>query len=1065
MPAEAGYAALHGRGSSSPGRQQLRSYAGLHAAGSPGSSWRHTSSPTRESSDPMHHLPLQHQQQQQQRRPASAGGALAKLEARLAALQARNQSAGGGGSGSGGVHGRPRPVAGSSPSSVRGGSFGGYASLDPRVPTQQHTPGGAGGGRRTSADAATHERAHAPSVLSPLHRYMTLATPSHPGGVNGVDGAPARRGVAARPGGGRAVGGGELEASTVWAVLTPPPPQRGAAAAGAAAGAGERVQQQQQQPQGWKEQPQLQSGAAAAAAAVAGERVQQLQQQHRGTATAAGSAAGAGVCVQQQQRGHGQLEQQQQLKPQHQQGQQEQLGLKQAEQEQLQQLEDLETLEAQQAQEQRQEQQQQAQQAHAQQQEQQQQVQRQQATRRARSGSPPAAAPATHRAPEPRPSASGGGVAARGSPGDGGGSGYGGVGDNCYSQGSDAGSERLWRLAQEWQNPPEQENWRTSTTYSRLMAMHPALSPPRACGRSPATARVRARSWEEEDDEKGKWGASPRRTGKAVQGLEGRSLARARSFDEVTEGWAARARSPPWARASGSPQRGRGGDVSRWRRWGVGGGARADAVRREKVARAGATSLPQSPSPRVHTPDSPTASEEPASDNWHALGADSRRGPTRSGGEAGGGWRAGGDAASNRALLGVVGRAEAEAVGLRARVEELELALRMQQAQAEVRDAGLRLAASEQARLTAKLAADRPLAEVFQVYEDDMARLAKDVAAARAGETSSATDAASARLQLATALRREEGARAAACPPSGASHVVLLKAAAESSDRSARALADLKQQLKKIEARAASAEEALEGERRRGRALLLRAKQADLHLSRLRTLEKSDAGRDAAVERARLAAADANGRADRADIEVARLRAENEVLRLQNANLLSWRDHQVRAMGAAPAGPTVAGEGSDSDGGGNRDHGNGDSRGRGSSPGPRFGAGQQQRQQRQRASSVGRERGAGLGAGSGNGRGGSGGRGAPPRHDHHPQPQRVGSPAARAALAAVGAGSRKASGTLRQRWLQARVRQGGGVGGSGGAGDGDSGSGSGVRAALRCSLDSIIGELGGGGVK
>jgi hypothetical protein len=117
---------------------------------------------------------------------------------------------------------------------------------------------------------------------------------------------------------------------------------------------------------------------------------------------------------------------------------------------------------------------------------------------------------------------------------------------------------------------------------------------------------------------------------------------------------------------------------------------------------------------------------------------------------------------------------------------------------------------------------------ITQVYEDDMARLTKDVAAARAGESASATDAAAARLQLATALRREEGAGAAAGPPSGASHAVLLKAAAESSDRSARALADLKQQLKKTAARAASAEGALEGERRRCRALLLRAKQVQV---------------------------------------------------------------------------------------------------------------------------------------------------------------------------------------------------------------------------------------------
>ena len=57
------------------------------------------------------------------------------------------------------------------------------------------------------------------------------------------------------------------------------------------------------------------------------------------------------------------------------------------------------------------------------------------------------------------------------------------------------------------------------------------------------------------------------------------------------------------------------------------------------------------------------------------------------------------------------------------------------------------------------------------------------------------------------------------------------------------------------------------------------------------TLEKEASAREEHTIAAGLEAAGARGRADRLEMEIARLRAQNDVLTLQNQNLLAWREH------------------------------------------------------------------------------------------------------------------------------------------------------------------------------
>ena len=62
------------------------------------------------------------------------------------------------------------------------------------------------------------------------------------------------------------------------------------------------------------------------------------------------------------------------------------------------------------------------------------------------------------------------------------------------------------------------------------------------------------------------------------------------------------------------------------------------------------------------------------------------------------------------------------------------------------------------------------------------------------------------------------------------------------------------------------------------------------------TLEKEASAREEHTIAAGLEAAGARGRADRLEMEIARLRAQNDVLTLQNQNLLAWREHHHLTM-------------------------------------------------------------------------------------------------------------------------------------------------------------------------
>lgn len=72
-------------------------------------------------------------------------------------------------------------------------------------------------------------------------------------------------------------------------------------------------------------------------------------------------------------------------------------------------------------------------------------------------------------------------------------------------------------------------------------------------------------------------------------------------------------------------------------------------------------------------------------------------------------------------------------------------------------------------------------------------------------------------------------------------------------------------------------------------------------------LEKEAAGREEHTIAAGLEAAGHRGRADRLEIEVERLRAQNGVLEMQNNNLLAWREHHHMRLSAPPEGAGAVG--------------------------------------------------------------------------------------------------------------------------------------------------------------
>ncbi|GAX80948.1 hypothetical protein CEUSTIGMA_g8383.t1 [Chlamydomonas eustigma] len=274
--------------------------------------------------------------------------------------------------------------------------------------------------------------------------------------------------------------------------------------------------------------------------------------------------------------------------------------------------------------------------------------------------------------------------------------------------------------------------------------------------------------------------------------------------------------------------------------------------------------------------------------------------------------------AANSALVGVVEREHKTVCELQNQIQVLQLDLREVRSSTELREASLIAeAVLLRKRLQTLLSTDSGhdsnkhyeyvIRDLAQSYEQEIQGLQKDLATSHLAEMEEAKRAARLELDLAGSTRRlaesqltmmsmsdskdQSQASSSSNYKSAAHHLAgILAASAEAQEKQQQVLAAVQARLTKSERQARRLWGKLAAEKRKGRELLLHARQADMHMSRLQALEREKSSHEANSIAAGMEAAEMRGRAQRLELELSRLQALNEVLGIQNKNLVGWRE-------------------------------------------------------------------------------------------------------------------------------------------------------------------------------